>query len=223
MFVTLLLLGLGNFLVVERLRQNPATSTLRLRRLRRSRDRHRHHDFLRSRLAHQRAAGHRPHPGPRHLARDRRAQPAGMAAPHLARPRHARTARVASPARPRSRRATAPRCRSLHPGLRRAARAQRRGHRLVGIQPPLGRHLRRRRRPPRADAPGRGALGQALAARLPRNGGVPVHPLRPRGLAARPHRLLRELPRRRGPAASHLRAPSGRLRPCSSGASAPAI
>ena len=32
MFVTLLLLGLGNFLVVERLRRNPATSTLRLRR-----------------------------------------------------------------------------------------------------------------------------------------------------------------------------------------------
>ena len=47
MFVALLLLGLGNFLVVERLRRDPATLGPPSAPLRRSRDRHRHHDLLR--------------------------------------------------------------------------------------------------------------------------------------------------------------------------------
>ena len=66
--------------------------------LRRGRDRHRHCDLLRRRLADLGAAGDRSHAGPRHLAGDRRAQHAGVAAPHLARPRQAGAAGVAGEA-----------------------------------------------------------------------------------------------------------------------------
>ena len=52
--------------------------------LRRGGDRHRCGDLLRGRLAHLGAAGDRSHAGPRHLARDRRAEHAAMAAVRLA-------------------------------------------------------------------------------------------------------------------------------------------
>ena len=78
----LMLLGLGgmNFLLVERLRANPATAGQPAAPLRRGRVRHRHRHLFRRRLADLGAAGGGPDAGPRHLAGDRRTQHAGMAA-----------------------------------------------------------------------------------------------------------------------------------------------
>ena len=56
------------------------------------------------------------------------------------------------------------------------------------------------------------ALGAALAAAVPGPRGVPVPAFRSRGLAARRDRLLRQLPRRRGAAASRVRRADRRLR-----------
>ncbi len=213
MFGALLLLGLGNFLVVERLRRRPGHPRAAPAPVRRGRDRHRHQHLLRRRLADQRAAGGRPRrrtgsPGPRSSSATRR-NGRSSRRPTTTRWR-CRRCRRSSTARPR--RSSTRRRRAFVPGLGRAAGAQRRRHRLVRVQPPLGRAVRRADRRARAAAPGRRALGAALAARLAGHGGVPVPALRPGSLAAGQHRLLREPARRGGAAAPGVRAADRRLR-----------
>ena len=93
----------------------------------------------------------------------------------------------------------------LRAGLGRDAAAQCGRHRLVGIQPPLGRALRRRDRAARAAQPGGGKMGAALAARVPRPRRVPVPAFGPGSMAARHGRHHRLAARRGGGAAPHLR------------------
>ena len=110
--------------------------------LRRGGDRHRRRDLLRGCLADLGAAGDRSHAGSRDLAGDRRAQYARVAAIHLARPRQAGVAGVAGEAGCRGGASQRGAAGGVRAGLRRPAAAQRRRHRLVGIQPPLVRPVR---------------------------------------------------------------------------------
>ena len=114
--------------------------------LRRGGVRHRHRDLFRRRIADLGAAGGGSDPGPGDLAGDRRAQHAGMATPDQPGSRRTGSAGVAGEAGRRSRGEKGGATDCVHPRRGRVAAAQRRRHRLVGIQPPLGRADRHRGR-----------------------------------------------------------------------------
>ena len=113
--------------------------------------------------------------------------------PRLTSPDHADLALPALQARLdaewQARQADASPAPGLHPRRGPAAAAQRPGHRLERVQPPLGRHHRAaggHRRSAGRDRAGR--PGAALAAALPRPRRLHPAARRPRGLAARRHR-----------------------------------
>ena len=84
MFLMLLGLGGGNFLLIERMRSRSAHTGHAAEALCRGGDRHRCGDILCRGFAHLGAAGDRSHAGPRHLARDHRTQYPAIANVHLA-------------------------------------------------------------------------------------------------------------------------------------------
>src|SRR5437867_3617368 len=117
-------------------------------------------------------------------------------------------ARGAAAAEPADRRAAA--CGRSADGP--AGRAQVRGARVVGVQPPLGGLLRGHHGRPGDPPLPRRAGGAPLAARVPGARDVPLRPQRSARVAARPRRLLGEPhPARRAPA-PHLRPPRRCLR-----------
>ena len=178
----LMLLGLGgmNFLLVERLRASPATSINRLRRFAEV-------EFGIGIAIFFAAASLTSVPPAVDLTQDRvtwqeiveRNTPE-CAPPDQPQPRRPGVAGVAGEAGRRSRRQEGQAAGGVHPRRWRTAAAQRRRHRLVGIQPPLGRADRCRRRPARVAEPRRAAVGATLAAGVPRPGGLSVLPLRSR-------------------------------------------
>src|SRR5213594_3749088 len=160
--------------------------------LRRGRAGARHHDPLRGGVAHLAAAGG---------GRDDRSGQCGRGGRAL-RPRGA------AADEPADRRAAA--CGRSADGP--AGRAQARGARVVGVQPPLGGLLRGHHGRPGDPPLPRRAGGAPLAARVPGARDVPLRPQRSARVAARPRRLLGEPhPARRAPA-PHLRPPRRRLR-----------
>ena len=185
MFLMLLALGGGNFLLVERLRSNPATPVGRLKR------------FAEVEIGigiaiFFAAASLTSVPPAIDLTQDRVSWPEIIERnmpewPRLVSPDHDALAipalqdRLDADAAHHETRA-AERLRSR---LRRSAAAQRRRHRVVGIQPPLVRAVRACHRSAVAAEPGGSALGTPLAIVIPGARRVSVPAFRSGGLAAR--------------------------------------
>ena len=189
MFLMLLALGGMNFLLVERLRADPSTSVNRLRRFAEV-------EFGIGIAIFFAAASLTSVPPAVDLTRDRvtwqeiveRNTPIW---PRLNSPDHDLLA--------------------LHPRFRRAAAPQRRRHRVVRIQPPLGRTDRRPRGCPRAGQSRRAAHRATLAVGVSGAGGVPVLPLRPGNLADGRYWFPGEFPRRGSGAAPVFRCADHRV------------
>src|SRR5438445_40316 len=91
-------------------------------------------------------------------------------------------------------------------------RAQARGAGVVGVQPPLGRPLRRHHGRAGDAALPRAAGGAPLAARVPRPRDVPLHPERSARVATRTRGVLGKPHAARRAPAPHVRLPRRRLR-----------
>ena len=134
----ILTLGAGNFFALRRVKHRPRAAALPPAPLQRNRDRPRLHGDPRRRLAHRAVSlGRRNPAGHPHRPSDRRAHGLALAQLPYARLLATRTAHPAQRRRARS-------------NVHRRQRQRRQRPRLVGVQPPLGRTHRPRRRPARA-------------------------------------------------------------------------